>query len=164
MITDNTEFKKDVFAWFGVAAYAVQCFEVELCILILLAHRLKDPSLLSEHLEKIDIKLSKSTLGALLSELKSHLIINIDLQKILNNYREKRNYLIHQFFFNHSTDLLSKDGCLKMIEELKEIHASLMEANKVAETMSCNIRKKLSISEKEIQELVKSYIEAFTAE
>ena len=161
---NKSEFRKEVFAWFGSAAYAAQCFEVELCILILLTHRLRTPQLTPEQLGEIDIKLSKNTLGGLLSELKKHLIIHPDFKTMLDGYLSKRNYLMHQFFFHHGGDLLSRKGCEKMIEELKNLYSSLKEADEIAQTMSRNVRKHLGISEANIQVLTEKHIKKFADE
>ena len=163
-MTDKSELRKEIFAWFGGAAYAAQCFEVELCILILLTHRLRTPQLTPEQLDEIDMKLSKGTLGNLLSELKRHLVIHPDFQAMLDGYLSKRNYLMHHFFLHHDKDLLSRKGCEKMIEELKDLHSSLKEADGIAQTISRNVRKHLGISEAEIQVLTEADIKAFTDE
>jgi hypothetical protein len=161
-MTDKSELRKEVFAWFGSAAYAAQCFEVELCILFLLTHRLNNPELTPEQMDRIDTKLSGKTLGTLLSDLRKHLVIHPDFQTILDSYLTKRNYLMHHFFFDHGKDLLSREGCNKMIEELTALHASLKEADEIVQTMSQNVRKHLGISESEIQSLTEAHIKKFT--
>ncbi|MFY9270466.1 MAG: hypothetical protein WAO55_12060 [Candidatus Manganitrophaceae bacterium] len=164
VMMDGSELRKEVFAWFGGAAYAAQRFEVELCILLLLTHRLKNPSLTPEQMDHIDTKLSKKTLGILLSELKKHTVIHPNFQMILDSYLARRNYLMHHFFFDHGQDLLSRDGCDKMTEELKGIYALLKEADEMAKTMSRNVRKYFGISETEIQLLTKAHLKEFSDE
>ncbi len=160
-MNDESEVRKDVFAWFGSTAYAAQCFEVELCILLLLVRRLNEPSITPEELEIVDTKLSRGTLGTLLRELKKHLVIHPDFQKMLDGYLDKRNFLMHYFFFDHAGDLLAPDGCKKMIEQLKDHYASLKEADAIAQSMSRNMRKHLGISEEEVQALTEANIRNF---
>jgi hypothetical protein len=158
----DPEIRKEVFAWFGGAGYAAQCFEVELCTLLLLVRRLKDPSATRQHLEDLDTKLSKRNLGTLLRELAKHLTIRPDFQAMLDGYLDRRNYLMHRFFFDHASDLLSAAGCQKMISELKGIHASLNEADQIAQAMSANIRKALGMSEDQVQALVSTELHWMT--
>lgn len=158
----DPEIKKEVFAWFGGAAYAAQCFEVELCTLLLLVHRLKNSSATPQQLDDLDTKLSKRNLGTLLRELAKHLTIHPDFQALLDNYLDRRNYLMHRFFFDHASDLLSPAGCQKMISELRDIHASLNEADQIAQVMSANIRKTLGMSQDQIQALLTAELHRIT--
>jgi len=163
-MTDDSGIRKDVFAWFGAAAYAAQCFEVELCILLLLVRRLKNPSATPQELDELNDRLSKKTLGALLRKLGKHLEIHPDFKAMLDGYLDKRNYLMHHFFSDHSTYLLTRNGCQKMIDELKEYHTALKEADSIAQTMSKNMRKHLGISEDDIQALVQTKLHGFVDE
>jgi hypothetical protein len=153
---DDVELRKEVFAWYGGAAYAAQCFEVELTILLLLAHRLRHPSASSNDLDTAEVKLSKLTLGHLLVELKKQFAVHPDFEKLLTQYLQTRNYLTHRFFFENGLKLMSPDGCRSMITELKQIEASMREANGIAETMSRNLRKILGIPE----DLLQAQVEA----
>lgn len=161
-MTDDTEIRKDLFAWFGSAAYTAQCFEIELCILLLLLHRLKDPGLTSQELNRINIKLSKKTLGALLRDMRSQLDIHPEFETMLNDYLNKRNYLMHHFFFDHAQNLLSINGCQRMIEELKAMYFTLKEADTIAQKMSTNVRKHLGISEEEVYAWAEAHVREFT--
>jgi len=40
---NDTELRKEMFAWYGAAMYSAQLFEVELVILLLALKRLRDP-------------------------------------------------------------------------------------------------------------------------
>ncbi len=157
-MTEESELRKEVFAWFGGAAYAAQCFEYELCILILLHHRLTNPNLTIDELDHIDLKLSRKTLGALLRELKSYLVIRPEFEKMLNEYLDKRNFLMHHFFSEHAHNLQSPAGCQKMIKELQATYNSLKEADAIAQEMSRNVRKHLGISEQEVEAWIQAHM------
>jgi hypothetical protein len=150
----EVDLRKEVFAWFGSSAYAAQCLEMELLILLLCVERLRTPSLTGEELEEIDCKLSKRTLGQLLGELRSRLVLHPDFERLLNSYLARRNYLAHRFFSHNATKLLSRSGCEEMITELMRIYSTMREADDVVKTMSANVRNHLGISEEEIQRLV----------
>lgn len=153
---DDVGLRKEVFAWYGGAAYAAQCFEVELTTLLLLAYRLQHPSALSNDLDTIEVKLSKLALGQLLVELKKQCAVRPEFEKLLTQYLQTRNYLTHRFFFENGLKLMSREGCGSMLAELKQIEASMREANGIAETMSRNLRKVLGISEEVLQAQVQT--------
>jgi hypothetical protein len=68
---------------------------------------------------------------------------------------------MHHFFSDHSADLLTREGCQRMIDELKDHYASLKEADSIAQTISRILRKDLGISEDEIQALVDAELHSF---
>ena len=146
--------RREMFAWFGAAAYAAQCFEVELVVLLLLLQRLEHSSMTPEQLDDIDTKLSSQNLGRLLGQLKKYLILHPKFERLLNHYREKRNYLTHQFFYQNASKLSSREGCYSLIADLKEIESAMREADRVAQVMSRNVRKALGMPEEEIDKLV----------
>ena len=156
---NEIEQRKEIFAWFGAAVYYVQCFEVELTILLCYCAIFKDKNLAPENMEEIDTKLSKKTLGFLIKELKKHLEIAPELENLLNKYLQKRNYLIHHYFYENSMRMLSCSARGKMLNELKSLSNTFKEANLIAEKMSKNLRKILGIDEGKIQTMVSRFIE-----
>ncbi len=158
-MTNDDELRKDVFAWYGGAAYAAQLFEQELIILLILTARLENRALPSNTIEDLDEWLSKKTLGGLLRELKKKFTLAPDFERLLNEYLEKRNFLAHRFFVDHATDLLSRSGCERLVEELKGLSSDLREADLIAQTMSRNVRAALGISEAALDAEVKRYMD-----
>jgi hypothetical protein len=161
---DVTQLRKDVFAWYGGAAYAAQCFEVELTTLLLLAHRMRHPSAMPADLDSVEVKLSKLALGQLLLELKKQFVVHPEFETLLTQYLKTRNYLMHRFFFENGLRLLSPEGCRLMLTELKEMEASMREANGIADTMSRNLRKAVGISEEVLQAEVQAALRAAAGE
>jgi len=103
--------RKEVFAWFGGAAYYAQCFEVEIQSILLLTYHLNHPTALVSELDAVDLRLSSKNLGWLLQELERRFTLHPGFLKLLTTYREKRNYLMHRFFFENARALLSPQGC-----------------------------------------------------
>ncbi len=151
---DDAMLRKEVFAWYGAAAYSAQCFEVELIILLLLVHRIHEPRCTPQELDRIDLHLSKHSLGQLLKELKAHFWMHPDFESLLDEYRRRRNYLAHRFFYENATKLSSRAGCDAMISELRAIYATMKEAHEVAKAMSARARNFLGISEEQVQRFV----------
>lgn len=147
----TSETRREVFAWFGAVAYQAQCFEVECRILLLFMQRAKNPQVTLAEVETLDARLTARNLGFLLRELKKGMWLHPEFEGLLNQYREKRNYLMHRFFSAHSFDFATETGCRKMISELTELHATLKEADEIAQAMSKKIRQHLHWSEEKLE-------------
>ena len=150
-VVSDSELRKDVFAWYGAAAYAAQCFEVELVTLLLGIYRLNHPNGSLEGLDKVDVELSKKNLGQLYVELRKHVEIGDSFGKLLQSYKDRRNYLTHHFFYANGKKLATHRGCNEMIEELQEISDTLQEADAIAQNISKVVRKASGIPEEELQ-------------
>ena len=153
---DDVGRRKEVFAWFGGAAYHAQCFEVELQSLLLLTYRLNHPSAPMSDLDDVDMRLSSKNLGGLLQELGKRFTLHPEFSDLLNTYREKRNYLMHRFFFDNARKLLSPPGCDEMVDELKDLSQTFQEADAIAQEMSKRLRAMAGWSDEEIEALVRA--------
>ena len=162
-MNQDEEIRKDVFAWFGSAAYAAQLFEVELVTLLIGQARLADPNYSIEKLNDLDNLLSKKTLGQLLHEVKKHFTVSTEFEEILMEYRDKRNYLAHHFFSKNGEKLLSISGCKEMAIELQEIYGSLREADQIVTKMSENVRTASGINEEDFQKYVNEQMKCIKA-
>ena len=154
----NEEIRKEVFAWYGSAAYAAQCFEVELVILHTFLYILDNPNASSEDIEKIDLSLSKKTMGNLLRELEKRIVIHPEFKELLDTYREKRNFLMHHYFQERSGKFYSYEDCEHMIEELKDLSSTFKSADEIVQEMSKNVRKAIGLSEEKVQAWIDSEI------
>lgn len=154
--------RKEVFAWFGAAAYQAQCFEVELSVLLLLMQRLQSPKVTLAEVKAFDARLTAANLGFLLRDLKKRMWLHPDFEGLLDQYRKKRNYLMHRFFFEHSFDFATETGCQKMILELKELYGTLEEADEIAQAMSKKIRHHLNWSEKKLDAFLRATLKRET--
>jgi len=150
----DIEIRKDVFAWFGSAVYYSNLVEVELVTLLILLSRGKNPKLQADKIDSIETRLSQKTLGGLCAELRKHSKLPPHFYDTLATILEKRNKLIHQFFYQNATKLLSPQGCQEMIDELVALSREFKEANKMAESVSAHLRKLLGWDEAAIQALV----------
>lgn len=155
-MTDDVEHRKEVFAWFGGAAYHAQCFEVELQSLLLLTYRLNHPTASVTDLDGVDMSLSRKNLGSLLRELAKHFTLHPEFSNLLNTYCDKRNYLMHRFFFDNAGKLLSSPGCEVMVTELKQLSEVFREADAIAQEMSKRMRALAGWSEEQIEKLVRA--------
>lgn len=151
---DDSEIRKELFAWYGAAMYAAQLFEVELVTLLLCVQRLADSEVTLEKLDKMDDALSRKTLGTLLNELKKRTSLHPDFERLLSSYRDKRNYLAHRFFFENEQKMSNLEGFEELTKELQDIEHQLREADAIAMKMSENVRRAVGVSEHELQAYV----------
>ncbi len=159
---DDVARRKEVFAWFGGATYHAQCFEVELQSLLFLTYRLDHPSAPTSALDDVDLRLSKQNLGCLLRKLAKHFTLRPEFSDLLNTYREKRNYLMHRFFFDNAFNLPSAAGCDLMVKELRNLARTFREADAIAQVMSKHLRKLAGWSEDHVEALVRVELEKDT--
>ena len=159
-MTNDDELRKDVFAWYGSVVYTAQCFEVELCNLLLAHKRLDNPETSSEELDKLDEILMRKTLGQLINEVKKRFRIHPEFETLLKQYLQKRNYISHRFFFENSKKLISTDGCQQLISELQDLCVIFREADAVSQQMSKNVRIATGIDEDAFMEMVNREVES----
>ena len=133
---DKQDPRREVFACFGEAAYYAQLFETQVENLILLVALARDKNISREKLEKIDIGLSRKSLGTLIAELKKHLELSPEFEELMRTYQEKRNYLMHDYFFQNSGKLALASGCDAMAVELQTLASLFNEAVLIAQDMA----------------------------
>lgn len=120
---------KEVWAFFGLTAYSANLIEQSL---VNLAAVLKLPAVglvTQDIFERTFQELDGKTLGQLLHAARKVADIPDDLDGLLRDVLDKRNSLIHSFFWDHSEELLSETGCHEMIDELREMIAFFVEVD-----------------------------------
>jgi hypothetical protein len=110
---------KEVYAFFGLAAYGAQVLEQELLLLASVLHVGAASSLTGEWVNSLMDRIEAKTFGAVLSEARRLMPIPPDVDALLGQALRERNRLTHRFFADHSTDLISRAGRREMIEELR---------------------------------------------
>ena len=112
---------KDVYAYFGLASYLAQCFEMDLGNILLIHHRLTHSTVTLDDLLNLEKTLIRKTLGPVLSAVRKVVSFDPAAETLLETALLKRNYLTHHYFREHAVDMLSHDGRAKMISELQDI-------------------------------------------
>lgn len=150
--------RKEVFAWYGGAAYSAGLVEAEMIILLLLFDKLRggESAISPEAYEDLDRQLSKKTLGSLLREFRKHVDIAPEFDDLLNDYLATRNHLIHGFWPSHGESLLSRKGCDAMISELQHISTKMSEANRIIEAISDKVFRRLGFNREQLVSLYQS--------
>ncbi|MGY6564954.1 MAG: hypothetical protein ACXIU5_09485 [Halomonadaceae bacterium] len=112
---------KEVFAFFGLAAYYAQVLE-EAALNLAVVLRLPEVNLISQELF-LDLycSLGRRTFGQLFKVAKSNLNLSDEDAEFLGATLELRNMLIHRFFRERAEDFISEVGRQEMKKELQAI-------------------------------------------
>ena len=110
--------EKDVFTFFGLAAFTGQCLEKGL-VLFAMSYKLLDENVLEKsELLSICDSLNSKTFGRLLNTVKSRVDIPEPIIQKLDESLEKRNWLVHHFFHDRAAHFADNEGRKQMIKEL----------------------------------------------
>ena len=140
-MTDSPADLRDLYYGFGRAAELAQLLEVEAGNLALafvsLAFdestlRNEDKDLFRAIVEDVN----KRTFGNLLKQICKIGEVSKEIETIINNALEKRNYLMHRFFRAHNLAIHSEEGRVAMREEVAEIYKALSLAHTVLSGMT----------------------------
>ena len=78
----------------------------------------------------------KRTFGYLLKQIRKMASVSEDIEEIVNEALDKRNYLIHKFFKVHNFAINSENGRKEMSADLSQIHEALSRALAVLSGMT----------------------------
>jgi|HubBroStandDraft_1064217.scaffolds.fasta_scaffold43834_4 hypothetical protein len=112
---------KEVYAFFGLAAFYAQCFEQSMILLLLAVNLRRPKALQSKGRDELLKWFDKKSLGALITELKKVANVEVTLQKRLEDLLEKRNFLMHHFFPKNSMKTATDQGRRDVLDELRSL-------------------------------------------
>lgn len=148
---------KETYAFFGLAAYNVQCFEQSV-ILLIAALKANNTSQVKEaSFDEIFELLDKMTLGKLKERLSKINGINNNVVDIIKKLLPRRNYLMHHFWVAHSENSMTEMGRRKMLEELQEIIHQFHDADRVLVDTYMPLWKQLGLREGEVRDYISAY-------
>jgi hypothetical protein len=134
-MTPEEEQCRDVYNNFGVAAYYAQCFEKGLCN-FLVHHKIPRGVTLEEY-ETAERSIHKRTLGQLLQAARPFLVFaDTANEALFNEAVDKRNFLLHDYFWERAFTIDSPDGRARMLAELTELRSLFQRANRVVESLT----------------------------
>jgi hypothetical protein len=112
---------KEVYTQFGLVMYQVQCFERTLAILLITAYVPDLQRITRAQYEELLGRYFQRTLGNLINQLREFVTIPRQLETILSRALQKRNWLVHHYFWERGITFMKEDGRESMIRELREI-------------------------------------------
>jgi hypothetical protein len=140
---------RELYYEFGRAAEMAQLMETEAGNLALVyATMLVDTSNITaeqrEFFRALVQDVNKRTFGNLFRQIQKLGQIDDGILATVNDALEKRNYLTHKFFRNHNFAIQSVEGRQAMLDDIREIHASLSLAHAVLSGMTGSLSQLLA--------------------
>lgn len=148
MSEQREEQSKDVCAGFGAVAVRVASFESNLTNILLLNARLNGRAPTEQDLDMIEEELHKKkvTLGGLIRKVAKEIVIPAPIQQLIDDALDRRNHLMHRFFYENAFEFETGKGRLKMLEDLKMTEAVVLSADKLTTTLTMDLAKHLGIT------------------
>ena len=150
---------KEVFAFFGLAAYHGQVLEQELIIFAVMLHLSGRTRITRDDVERLFQAFEVRTFGQLLREARALAAVPSDLEGKLTEALNRRNDLAHRFFARRTEDFMSDTGRGEMIEELRAVALLFDEVDAAVTTIREPFSRKVGISE----ELARNELEKMLA-
>lgn len=120
-LEDDTEDVREVYEYFGRAAFEAQCLEKQIAIVLsyMCAGNHEEITTL-RHDELLETNLDH-TFGALVRELTMHLSLPTDVRDKLARAVEGRNWLSHNYWWDRASEFASQTGRQDMLTELNSL-------------------------------------------
>ena len=118
---------REIYVRFGISAQYAQNVETLIIGVLKLAERARRPNITEAELAALDGQLSTHTLGRLLKELRSKVLVDAGLEESLTKALSMRNRLIHCWFGFNVDNLLSEEGRYHCLTDLQAIAEHLSE-------------------------------------
>lgn len=149
---------KEVYAHFGLASYMAQCLERSIAMILVYIYGKGPTEITRTELDQVLNKTFKKTMGQLIKELGSKNdadFVELELDLAL----EKRNWLIHNYFYDRSGYFLTQKGRDMMIVELIEIRELLERIDDIFVEICDEKIKGFGVSEEKVQEYMRNVLE-----
>jgi hypothetical protein len=151
---------KEVYAFYGLAMYAAQVLEHSILTLAAGLFMTKAPVITRQVFDATFSDLDRKTMGALLKAAQSIMPIPTDIDVVLTDALQKRNYLTHHFFRKHAEIFTHERGRQEMIAELRSLIKAFQRADELVTPLYMAIWKRFGIDEEWIaREIEAIYVE-----
>ncbi|HXY36644.1 MAG TPA: hypothetical protein VEI07_20585 [Planctomycetaceae bacterium] len=145
--------EKEVFAFFGLAAYYAQVFEQAALHLAAALEVFSMSSSSAQIVESVYGQMEKATLGRLLARARRTIAIDHAVDDLLSAALEERNYLTHKFFDQHSENFIVNSGRKLMIDRLREATALFQRADRAATKIFWPTSSAMGVTEEMVNEM-----------
>ena len=151
--------EKEVYAFFGLAAYSAQVLEKGLVNLVVTFKTFGLP-ITRAQFDVIFEAHDSCTLGQLLRAARDHHIpIPDDTDELLTQALEERNYLNHDFFADHAGHFMTESGRRTMIQRLSDLASLFNGADRLCEPIYRPLLERMGVSEESLQQHAHELIE-----
>jgi hypothetical protein len=151
VLVPKYEDPKEPYAFFGLAAYYVQCFEQSLILIIVALKATNRIILTTAEMEHAFERLDKQTLGILIKQLRDVMVIDDKFSETLAYLLEKRNYIMHHFFERNSEKWYGDASRRAMIDELRDLAQAFQDGDHMIVDLFKPLWARLGVTEESIQ-------------
>lgn len=145
----------EMFAHYGCTIILSQKFEKAIAALLQGEFALENKGKLpyEDYIEEVT-KLYKGNLGGLLKKLRSHMTIPTEKEELLQKALNRRNYLIHDYFYHNESKATVTDGRISIIKEMVVDQSMFSEAIIWIDGLCQEGLRKIGISAEKFAEIV----------
>lgn len=154
----NAKQRRETFARYGLAMYHAQCVEKSLAILVSMVFNKEFLPSDPKRREEIQEELFARTIGRLVTRMKKQISVPPHLDQTLEDARQKRNWLAHEYFWERAGEVMTIRGRNKMIDELTELSDFFSEVDAHLVSIYKKWMKKLGIPQVVVDEGLKKLI------
>jgi hypothetical protein len=152
---------KEVYAFFGLAMYNANLVESSLINLAVALNLNQAKAITQEVFEAAFGEMEAKTLGQLLKATRRFAAIPPEMEPVLLEALDKRNFLAHGFFRANAEEIIHDSGKRAMITELSSMIELFMRADALLTPVYMSLWEKYGVTEEFIQsELERAYAEA----
>ena len=120
-LDQHSKLRRETFALYGLSMYYAQCFEKSLAILVSCVFNKEFLTCTPDRREELQDEAFSKTVGTLLTRLRKQISIPESLDDTLDSAHKKRNWLAHNYYWERAGQIMTPNGCLKMIDELSSL-------------------------------------------
>jgi len=124
-----------VFAEFGGAVHTAQRLEFGLTLLLAFAVKYDDATIEKAAVDRLSTNDAEKTLGELWHAVKKSEYVTRAEQKKIRKAIKERNVLVHNYLVDKGELLLTPDGRVEMLADIRRIQASLRKADEIVESL-----------------------------
>ena len=124
-----------VFAEFGAAVHTAQRLEFGLTLLLAFAVKYDDATIEKSAVERLATNDAEKTLGELWHAVKKSEYLTRAEQKKIRKAIKERNVLVHNYLIDNSESLLTQEGRVEMLGDIRRMQASLRKADEIVESL-----------------------------
>jgi hypothetical protein len=143
---------REVYARYGLAMYFAQVVEHAIVNLMIALRLPQRGTLTKGDIDQFMDEAFAMTFGRLLQELRRMGQSTHFLQRDLDQARDTRNWLAHQYFRDRAVQFMSPAGRVVMLQELDDATNLFLEVNEKLERLSAEVRASSKIGEDAIRQ------------
>ena len=160
MRCDPNEHTKEVYAHFGLALYLAQVLEHGLVIALVYADLFpnKEPSQTRADFDLFMDKYFAATMGQMIKNFRKFVSVPPELEMVLLEARDKRNWLAHHYFRERAEEFMKEDGRENMIAELQGAQALFDRADGLLTDVTRPLRERFGFTDEKLEGYYKEYV------